>query len=124
MAASTRLQPVYSRHSAQQQSTPDFLVLQNQTGVLSTLISLSTLLVLRLQASLCESAMGQNKVCTSNTYGYPEASQSAVKVKSKVQQAASGATKSGQNGGNTKDKKDVWGPIYQNRQHFIDMHIC
>ena len=51
-------------------------------------------------------------------------SQSAVKVKSKAQQV-SGASKSGsQNGGSTKDKKDVWGPIYQNRQHFIDMHIC
>lgn len=52
-------------------------------------------------------------------------SQSAVKVKSKAQQVSSGASKSGgQNGGSTKDKKDVWGPIYQNRQHFIDMHIC
>lgn len=30
-------------------------------------------LLYRLQASLRESAMGQNKVCTSNTYGYPEA---------------------------------------------------
>lgn len=42
------------------------------------------------------------------------------------QQAASNTTRSGQNGGNRnkKSKTDVWGPIYQNRQHFIDMHIC
>ncbi|MPC10583.1 hypothetical protein E2C01_003220 [Portunus trituberculatus] len=25
---------------------------------------------------------------------------------------------------NKKSKTDVWGPIYQNRQHFVDMHIC
>lgn len=42
------------------------------------------------------------------------------------QRTASSSGSSGQQGGskNKKSKTDVWGPIYQNRQHFIDMHIC
>lgn len=45
---------------------------------------------------------------------------------SSQQQAASSTGSSGQQGGNKnkKSKTDVWGPIYQNRQHFVDMHIC
>lgn len=48
------------------------------------------------------------------------------RVSAPAQQAASVTNASGQNGGNRnkKSKTDVWGPIYQNRQHFIDMHIC
>lgn len=73
--------------------------------------------------------MGQNKVYTSTTYGHPEASQAAKKsvVKSTTAlHAAASTSRSGHNEGNLnkKTKMDVWGPVYQNRQHFIDMHIC
>lgn len=57
--------------------------------------------------------------CSKSTY-------KAMATGNTQQQAASSPGSSGQQGGNKnkKSKIDVWGPIYQNRQHFIDMHIC
>ncbi|XP_071521853.1 uncharacterized protein [Panulirus ornatus] len=74
--------------------------------------------------------MVQEQVYASSSYvADPQARKSTYKAMEMGGYAQSSAGKSAGAGMLNKnkkgtDQKDVWGPVFRNKQHFIDMHFC
>ncbi|KAG7155402.1 hypothetical protein Hamer_G023688 [Homarus americanus] len=73
--------------------------------------------------------MVQDQVCYSSSSSGcdPQARKDSFKVLDMItypQAKMITLTQSKSEGVKKSKKTDIWGPVFQNKQHFVDMHLC